>query len=118
MSPIFSAIVTSGLLIIFSSFLSAKIDQTVKWNCFLVFLPAFMLQTFYLIDIIYTISKKQFKFFSLIMCALCIILIFLFEILVCLKLQYFSDIKLFFSFIPIWIIFFVMIYYLLKRMVK
>ena len=120
MSPIFSAIMTSCLLIMFTSFLSTKIDQTVKWNWFLVFLPAYMLQTFYLVDVIIIISKKQakFKLLNLLTCFFCIILIFLFEILLCVKLEYSKDFKLVFVFIPIWIIFLVVIAYLLTRIFK
>lgn len=119
MSPIFSAILTSSLLIMFTSFLSTKIDQTVTWNWFLVFMPIFMLQTFYLIDSIVLIFKKRTLVQTYLYAfTLCLMLIFAFEIMLCLKLEYFPGLKLTFVFIPIWVILSIMIIYLLIKLSK
>lgn len=120
MSPIFSALMTSSLLIMFISFISTKIDQTVNWNWFLVFMPLFMLQTFYLIDVVALISKRriQLKSLNLFAFAFGIVLIFSFEILLCLKLEYFLEWKLTFIFTPLWISFSMIIIYLFFQLAR
>lgn len=119
MSPIFSAILTSSLLIMFTSFLSTKIDQTVTWNWFLVFMPIFILQTFYLIDSLVLIVKKRTLFHTYLYAfTLSLILIFAFETMLCLKLEYFPELMLTFVFIPIWVILIMLIIYLLIKLSK
>lgn len=118
MNPIFSAVVTSCLLIMFTSFLSTKIDKTVKWNWFLVFMPVFLIQSFYLIDTIVLITKKRLAIQSLLALGSCTVLIFLFEILLCVKLEYWPELQLTFVFIPIWLLFLITIFYLLTRLAK
>ncbi len=122
MSPMFSAAVTSSFMLVFFSFLSTKIDDTVKWNWFLVFLPLFIIQTFYLIDVIVLINKKpiQIKSLGLFVCALCLVLMFTFEILLCLKLEsiYFNHMKLTYIFIPLWANILIIIIYLFTKIAK
>jgi hypothetical protein len=120
MSPMFSAVLTSSLFLMFLSFLSTKIEGTVTWNWFLVFLPLFMLQTFYLIDVVTLISKKsiQTKSMSLFVCAFFLVLLFTFEILLCLKLEAYTQMKLTYIFIPLWTNFSIMIIYLIIKLAK
>ncbi len=120
MSPMFSAVLTSSLFLMFLSFLSTKIEGTVTWNWFLVFLPLFMLQTFYLIDVVTLISKKsiQTKSMSLFVCAFFLVLLFTFEILLCLKLEAYTRMKLTYIFIPLWTNFSIMIIYLIIKLAK
>ena len=122
MNSILSAILTSSLLIIFLSFLSARIELSIKWNWFLVFIPLYFLQTCLLIDSIILIARNRanfkFKLIKLISFLICFILIFSFEILLCLKLEYYPQLKLTFVFIPLWIIISFIIVFLLIKLAK
>jgi hypothetical protein len=120
MSPILSTIVTTCLIITFFSFLSARIDQSTNWKWFVIFIPLFILQTFYLMDAIFLIVKNRFtlniKLIKLITFLFCIILLFIFEILVCLRLDYYSNLKIGYILIPAWIIMIIKIIYLLIKL--
>lgn len=120
MSPILSIIVTTCLLIIFFSFLSARIDQSTNWKWFVIFIPLFILQSFYLMDAIFLIVKNRFtlniKLIKLITFFFCIILLFIFEILVCLRLDYYSNLKIGYILAPAWIIMIIQIIYLLIKL--
>lgn len=122
MSPIFSAIITTSLIIIFFSFLSTRIDQSTKWNWFIVFIPLYLLQAFYLIDSTFLIIKNRFifntKFIKLVTFSICIILIFIFEILICFKLEYYSQLRLAYVLTPAWIVMTFQIIYLLIKLAK
>lgn len=108
MSPILSATLVSCFLIMFFSFLSTKIDQSVKWNWFIVFIPLFFLQTCFFIDnILLTIKNRsisKIKLIKLFTFLISNILLLAFEILLCLKLEYFPSVKLSFVFIPFWLL--------------
>ena len=126
MSPILSAIIISTLSIIFFSFLSIKIDHIVKWNWFLVFVPLFILKFCFAFDCIIliihnrvksTLSLTSFKFLKLIIFLIEILLALTFEILLCLKLQYYyASIKLTYVFIPFWLFSFILLVYLFKKL--
>ena len=120
LSPIFSAVITSSLLIMFVSFLSARIDQTIKWNWLAVCTPVYLLQTCYLIDAALILSRQRVAFklrnFNLISFMLGMILLFAFEILLCLKLEYFPTLQFTFVFIPLWLLFILLILYLLIKL--
>ena len=121
MSPILSTIVTTCLIILFFSFLSARIDQSTNWKWFVIFIPLFILQTFYLIDAIFLIVKNRFtlniKLIKLITFFFSIILVFTFEILVCIRLDYLvSSLKLGYILIPAWILMIIQMIYLLIKL--
>lgn len=108
MSPIFSAIITTCSVIIFFAFLTARIDNSTNWNWFLVFIPLFLIQTFYLIDCMFLMIKQRFKFNSRLIKLsaffICIILIYSFEILICVRLDYYPQLNLSYLFIPAWLV--------------
>lgn len=120
MSPIFSAILNTCSVIIFFAFLSTRIDNSIKWSWFLVFIPLFLLQTFYLIDCIFLIVKNRVTFNSklikLIAFFICIILVFIFEILICLRLDYYPDLKLTYVLVPAWLVMLGAIVFLFSRL--
>lgn len=122
MSPIFSTIITTSLLILFFSFLSTRIDQSTKWNWFIVFIPLYLLQAFFMIDTIFLLIKNSFsfntKFLKLFSFLICIILTFIFEILICLKLEYYSHLRLAYILTPAWIVMTFQIVYLLSKLSK
>ena len=120
LSPIFSAVITSSLLIMFVSFLSARIDQTIKWNWLTVCTPIYLLQTCYMIDAVLILTRQRFAFklknlnLASFVCGM--ILLFAFEILLCLKLEYFPTLQFTFVFIPVWLLFILLIVYLLIKL--
>lgn len=120
MSPILSATLISLNLIIFLSFLTTRIDQSIKWNWFLVFIPVFFLQFCFLIDTLILMVKNRFvfkqKLVKLSSFLISIFLLFAFEILLCLKLEYYSDLKLTIVFIPLWVVFLKSVIYLMIRL--
>lgn len=122
MSPILSAVITTGLIIIFLSFLSTRIDQSTKWNWFIVFIPIFLLQTFFLIDSIFLLIRNRFTFniklLKLCSFFICVILLFVFEILICLKLEYYPGMRLAYVLTPAWIVMLFKIVYLLIKLAK
>ena len=120
MSPIFSAILNTCSVIIFFAFLSTRIENSIKWSWFLVFIPLFFLQTFYLIDCIFLIVKNRVTFNSklikLIAFLICIILVFIFEILICLRLDYYPDLKFTYVMVPAWLVMLGAIVFLFSRL--
>lgn len=120
MTPILSATIISFNLIIFLSFLSTRIDSTINWNWFLVFIPVFFLQTCFLIDNLVLIVKNRKankkKIQKLFMYLLCILLMVTFEILLCLKLQYYRDLKLTYVFIPFWVFCLILFFYFIFKL--
>ena len=120
MSPILSATLVSFFLIMFFSFLSTKIDQSVKWNWFVVFIPLFFLQTCFFIDnILLTIKNRsisKIKLIKLFTFLICNILLLAFEILLCLKLEYLPFVKLTYIFIPLWLLLIIIIGYLFIKL--
>lgn len=119
MTPILSTTLISFNLIIFLSFLSTRIDHSINWNWFLVFIPIFFLQICYLIDSIVLIVKNRrsnrTKISIFFLYLICILLIFAFEILLCLKLEYFPNLSCAYVFIPLWSLFSIfLIYFLFK----
>ncbi len=121
MKPILSALFISSILIIFFSFLTAKIDQSVRWSWFVVFVPLFLLNFCFMIDgFLLTIrsrltsSQKTKKY---ILIQFCNLLMTAFEVMLCLKLdQYYSKLKLVYVFIPIWTVAFILVSYFIYKL--
>lgn len=121
MRPILAALITSANLIIYFSFLLLKIDQSIKWNWFVVFIPLFFLKFFFLTHSIVLVKKlfvyKQHgKDFSLLYYIMTILSLLTFEILLCVKLEYQPHIKYTFVFLPLWMSLIFLIIYLTKRL--
>ena len=124
MNPILSSIIIILFLILYFSFLTVKIDQTVKWNWFLVFIPLFLLQFCLCIDSVILIIRNAYKsrrkqLFKIVLFLSSILLLFIFEILLCLKLEYYqTQIKLTFVFIPLWVILINASVYVFRYLIK
>lgn len=120
MSPILSATVISCFVLMFFSFLTTRLDQSVKWNWFLVFTPLFFLQVCFFIDnVLLLVTNRGLSKLKLLKLTLFLIGNFLFlsfEILLCLKLEYYHFIKSTFIFIPVWALCFIIIVYLVIKL--
>lgn len=119
MTPILSTTLISFNLIIFLSFLSIRIDQTIKWNWFLVFIPVFFLKACFIADSIALIIRNRkstrLRIFFLLFYLICVFLMLAFEILLCLKLEYFPYLNCTYMFIPLWSLFIIFIVYILFK---
>jgi hypothetical protein len=119
MSPILSAILISSFSIIFFSFVSTKIDQLIKWNWFVVFIPMFFLKFCFLIDCIVLMiknrTKSKYKIIKLSIFLLSILLALIFELLICFKLESYN-LKLSVAFTPFWLLCFILFGYLLIKL--
>lgn len=124
MSPILAAILISTNLITFFSFLSLKVDQSIKWNWFVVFIPMFLLNFLFLAHSIilmkrrlqrYKLSGELFKLFIYILCNL---LVLVFEILFCVKMEYMNTLTVVNIFIPLWLLLIILIVFLFKVLAK
>lgn len=123
MNPILSAILIVILTILFFSFLTIRIDNTVKWNWFIIFIPIFFLKFCFLIDVIVLIIRnairsKRVQIIKLIIFLISILLFYIFEILLCLKLEYYNHLKLTFVFIPLWLLLSIASVYLFRHLIK
>jgi hypothetical protein len=124
MNPILSSIIIILLLTLYFAFLTVKIDQTVKWNWFIIFIPLFLLQFCFIIDstilmIRNLLKSKREQSIKIILFLVSTILLYLFEILLCLKLEYyFQEIKLSFVFLPLWSIIFISSGYICRHLVR
>jgi hypothetical protein len=120
MSPILSATLISCFTLIFFSFLTTRLDQSIKWNWFLVFVPMFFLQSCFLIDNILLLIKNRhiskLKLLKLTLFLISNLLLLSFEILLCLKLEYFPFIRITFIFVPIWALCLIIIAYLFVKL--
>ena len=119
MNPILAAIIISSNLIAFFTFLSLKIDQSVKWNWFIVFIPIFFLNFLFLSHAIILFKRRlrfklSFELFKIFIYVISNLSILAFEILFCLKMQYNSPIILTVLFVPLWIVLIILIVFLLK----
>ena len=109
-TAVLAATITSCMLIIFSVFLLAKLDDLANWNWFIVFSPVFFLQFLFAIDSIRLIIKIRLSFknklIKLINLSAAIFLIYLGEILLCSKLEghFAASFKYTYIFIPFWIV--------------
>lgn len=111
-TAVLAATFTSFMLIIFSVFLLAKLDDLANWNWFIVFMPIYFLQFLFAVDSVRLIFKIRLSFKSKLVKLLALIaalfLIYLFEILLCLKLEGFfaasKTLKYSFVFLPFWIV--------------
>lgn len=107
-SPILSAVFTLSMCLIFSLFLTAQLDNSVKWSWFIIFMPLYLLQFFYLTDAIYLMITKvrlanRSKLVKLSMFTLGVVLVYVAEILICLKLEnIIEQLKLTHIFLPLW----------------
>lgn len=123
MRPILASTIITLFSLVFLSLLTAKLNTTsVFWNWFLVFIPLFILQVFYLIELIINLFRREFHFDTnykqYILIILCILLLFAFEFLLCLKLEYFeTQIKLTYVFVPLWLVLFIICVYLVKVLI-
>lgn len=119
MSPILAAILISTNLIIFFSFLSLKIDLSIKWNWFYVFIPLFLLKFLFLSHAI-VLFKRRLRFrlrgelLQIVAYIITNLLILSFEILICLRLEYDVAFRITLLFAPLWIALLIIIIYLLK----
>ena len=122
MSPILSATLISCFALIFFSFLTTRLDQSIKWNWFLVFIPLFCLQACFFIDNILLLVKNRFnsklKLLKLLAFLVANALLLTFEMLLCLKLEIYNSIKTSFIFIPIWILCLIVIAYLFIKLMQ
>ena len=122
MSPILSATLISCFTLIFFSFLTTRLDQSIKWNWFLVFVPMFFLQACFLIDNILLLVKNRYisklKLLKLTLFLVSNLLLLAFEILLCLKLEYFPHINTTFLFLPVWILCLIIIAYLFSKLMQ
>lgn len=119
MTPILSTTLVTFNLIIFLSFLSTRVDNAIKWNWFLVFIPIFFLNICFIFDSIILLIRNRksnrFKLLFFILCLISILLVFAFEILLCLKLEYLPNLSSYYVFAPIWSFFFILlIYFVIK----
>ena len=111
-------------MILFFSFLTVRVDQTVKWNWFIVFIPLYLLQLSFIIDSIILIANNIIKSkpeqsikISIFLAS--IILFFIFEVLLCLKLEYYPvEIKLSFVCMPLWLVLTAASVYIFKKLIK
>ena len=111
-------------MILFFSFLTVRVDQTVKWNWFIVFIPLYLLQLSFIIDSIILIANNIIKSkpeqsikISIFLAS--IILFFIFEVLLCLKLEYYRvEIKLSFVCMPLWLVLTAASVYIFKKLIK
>ena len=120
MSPILSATLISCFTLIFFSFLTTRIDQSIKWNWFIVFIPLFFLQVCFLIDNLLLLIKNRsiskLKLLKLMVFLVSNFLFLAFEILLCLKLEYFHFMRTTLVLIPVWILCFIIIAYLFLKL--
>ncbi len=120
MSPILSATLISCFTLIFFSFLTTRLDQSIKWNWFLVFIPMFFLQACFLIDNILLLIKNRhiskLKLLKLTLFLASNLLLLSFETLLCLKLEYFPFIRTTLIFVPIWALCLIIIAYLFVKL--
>ncbi len=122
MTPVLSAVFTVFQLIIFFTFVTLKLDNSIDWNWFLTFIPLFILQAILLLDTVVLIVRNHMKLkfshklFKLILFLISIVLIFLFEILLCLNLEEYINIKYVLVFLPFWIVFLFITIYLLQML--
>jgi hypothetical protein len=124
MKPLLGSILIILFFILFLSFLTVKLDQTVKWNWFITFIPLFLLQLCFTIDSIILIVRnfmksKREKSIKLTIFLSSILLLFIFEILLCLKLEYYQqEIKLTYVSIPLWLILSAASVYILRNLIQ
>jgi hypothetical protein len=124
MKPLLGSILIILFFILFFSFLTVKLDQTVKWNWFITFIPLFLLQLCFTIDSIILIVRnfmksKREKSIKLTIFLSSILLLFIFEILLCLKLEYYhQEIKLTYVSIPLWLILSAASVYILRNLIQ
>jgi hypothetical protein len=126
MNPIFAAIFISIDLLIFSSFLNNRIDGSLKWNWFCVFIPLFFLQTLFLFNVVILFGRNygctsynKFKLAKIFLLGLSLVFVFAFEILLCLKLEYYKEsLKLTYVFIPFWALLCICIVFLFVKLSK
>lgn len=121
MSPILAAILISISLTLFFLFLTLKIDHSIKWNWFFVFIPLFLLKFLMLFHSIILLKKRiRFKvtheILKIFVYILTIILTLAFEILICIKLEYYAFIKLTIVFVPLWVVILIVIIFLIKQL--
>ncbi len=111
MTPVLSTVLIVLNLIIFFTFVTIKLDDTIDWNWFIIFVPVFFIKTVLFLDTLVLILKnrRKFKFsnklLKLILFLTSIMLVFLFEILLCLNLEQYTQIKYIFIFLPLWLVF-------------
>lgn len=122
MSPILSASIISLIFILFFSFVSTRIDDSINWNWFLVFIPIFLLQLCFVIDCIILLIKNRVtnkvKLYKLSLFLISILLIYAFEIGLCLRLENYLFIKTTYLFIPLWIVLLILLIYLFSKLIK
>ena len=122
MTPILSTTLVSFNLIIFLSFLSTRVDNAIKWNWFLVFIPVFFLKICFIIDSVILLIKNRksnrFKISFFILSLISILLVFTFEILLCLKLENFPDLSNYYVFVPLWSLFLILLIYFFFKFKK
>ena len=124
MKPILASILIILFLILYFSFLTVKLEQTVKWNWFIIFIPLFLLQLCFTIDSIILIIRnfmksKREQSVKITVFLSSILLLFIFEILLCLKLEYYQqEIKLTYVCIPLWLILSAASVYIFRNLIK
>ena len=106
----FSWFLVLGFIILLTLKLDGRIND---WNWFIIFIPMWIFDSvvvvYILIKMIMHCKDKQWhnvhetSMKRKIWCMSGILLKLLFQILMCLKLQYFSEIRLYFTMIPFWI---------------
>lgn len=123
MSPTFSIIFITCHLMMFLAFLCSRADQLIKWNWFCVFIPLFSLQFCIFVDVLSIIIRnrlsssfsKLFKWFTYMFS---LILLFGFEVLICLRLEYFKELMMFHILLPFWLLIVIVAIYLTSLLIK
>ena len=104
----FSWFLALGFIILLTLKLDGRINE---WNWFIIFIPQWIFDS---VVILYTLIKMimhcrgsahhENMIKKNLWCLIVVILKLLFEVLLCLKLQYAPQIKMFYTVIPLWII--------------
>lgn len=114
MALLHRALFTWFMFLVFFILLVLRLDSKVSWNWFLIFIPLWLFNTVVLIYILFNMTvhckngymydrnelsmKRKGWFLCSILLKLC------FEVLLCIKLEYFSDMELYYVMVPLWIL--------------
>ena len=108
----YRALIAWFLLLVFVVFLVVRLDEKVTWNWFIVFIPLWLLDTLIIVHVVVFmvrhctagIDPRGWSILRKIFFLLCVGLKILVQILICLRVEYLTNMASYWIAIPLWVL--------------
>lgn len=112
MAVLHRTLFTWFIILVFLIFLVLRLDRKVQWNWFLIFIPLWLFDCIVLTYTVFNMilhcktgyDRNDFTMLRKVWSMVSVLLKMIFQVLLCMKLQYYPDTELHYVMFPFWIL--------------